>query len=107
MKNACSLPVSRKAALMPDAHVGYGLPIGGVLAAHVAIIRYAGGFDNGCCVMVSVVDLPMKKLEHERGRLAKILEENTRFGIGAHWKEHKEHPVLDANWSISGITKGL
>ncbi|MBI3987938.1 MAG: RtcB family protein, partial [Lentisphaerae bacterium] len=32
MDNACRLPVSVAGALMPDAHVGYGLPIGGVLA---------------------------------------------------------------------------
>jgi tRNA-splicing ligase RtcB len=32
LKNACQLPVAVSGALMPDAHVGYGLPIGGVLA---------------------------------------------------------------------------
>src|SRR5688572_4055500 len=32
MKRACQLPVAAAGALMPDAHVGYGLPIGGVLA---------------------------------------------------------------------------
>ena len=32
MENAMNLPVTLQGALMPDAHVGYGLPIGGVLA---------------------------------------------------------------------------
>ena len=32
MERACLLPVAVAGALMPDAHVGYGLPIGGVLA---------------------------------------------------------------------------
>ena len=32
MEKACLLPVAVAGALMPDAHVGYGLPIGGVLA---------------------------------------------------------------------------
>src|SRR5690242_8319486 len=41
MANALRLPVSVAGALMPDAHVGYGLPIGGVLAAHEAVIPYA------------------------------------------------------------------
>jgi len=41
MDNACSLPVSALGALMPDAHVGYGLPIGGVLATEGAVIPYA------------------------------------------------------------------
>jgi len=30
--NACDLPVAVQGALMPDAHLGFGLPIGGVLA---------------------------------------------------------------------------
>ena len=41
MANACALPVSVAGALMPDAHVGYGLPIGGVLATENAVIPYA------------------------------------------------------------------
>jgi tRNA-splicing ligase RtcB len=32
MQTACMLPIARAGALMPDAHMGYGLPIGGVLA---------------------------------------------------------------------------
>jgi tRNA-splicing ligase RtcB len=38
MANACALPVAVAGALMPDAHVGYGLPIGGVLATDNAVI---------------------------------------------------------------------
>src|SRR4051812_26131456 len=41
MANACALPVAVAGALMPDAHVGYGLPIGGVLATDNAVIPYA------------------------------------------------------------------
>src|SRR5688572_21762723 len=41
LRTACNLPISVKGALMPDAHVGYGLPIGGVLATVGAVIPYA------------------------------------------------------------------
>ena len=41
MERACLLPVAVAGALMPDAHVGYGLPIGGVLATDNAVIPYA------------------------------------------------------------------
>src|SRR5438876_6988570 len=41
MGRACQLPVAVSGALMPDAHVGYGLPIGGVLATDNAVISYA------------------------------------------------------------------
>src|SRR5262249_36970808 len=41
MENALRLPVATAGALMPDAHVGYGLPIGGVLATANAVIPFA------------------------------------------------------------------
>src|SRR4051812_40372499 len=45
MHNATRLPVAVSGALMPDAHQGYGLPIGGVLATEGAVIPYAVGVD--------------------------------------------------------------
>ncbi|MFZ5879689.1 MAG: RtcB family protein [Chloroflexota bacterium] len=48
MDNSMRLPVSVAGALMPDAHVGYGLPIGGVLATDNVVIPYAVGVDIAC-----------------------------------------------------------
>ncbi len=48
MNNAALLPISVAGALMPDAHIGYGLPIGGVLATRGAVIPYAVGVDIAC-----------------------------------------------------------
>ncbi len=48
LRNACKLPVSVAGALMPDAHQGYGLPIGGVLATDNAVIPFAVGVDIAC-----------------------------------------------------------
>ena len=48
MENALRLPVAVAGALMPDAHVGYGLPIGGVLATEGTVIPYAVGVDIAC-----------------------------------------------------------
>ena len=45
MENAMRLPVSVGGALMPDAHLGYGLPVGGVLATEGAVIPWAVGVD--------------------------------------------------------------
>ena len=59
MRNACALPVAVQGALMPDAHVGYGLPIGGVLATKDAVIPYAVGVDIACRMKMSVLDLPV------------------------------------------------
>jgi len=48
MERAMRLPIAVRGALMPDAHVGYGLPIGGVLATANSVIPYAVGVDVAC-----------------------------------------------------------
>src|SRR3954464_6099643 len=83
LQNACKLPVAVSAALIPDAHVGYGLPIGGVLAAENAVIPYAVGVDIACRMKMTVLDLPLTALADVSSRLANALERETRFGIGA------------------------
>jgi tRNA-splicing ligase RtcB len=105
MDRACLLPVTVAGALMPDAHVGYGLPIGGVLATENAVIPYAVGVDIACRMKMTVLDLPLRDLEHRQDRLAAAIEAETRFGIGANFKQPRHHEVMDADWSVSPITK--
>ncbi len=80
MDTAMRLPVTVKGALMPDAHQGYGLPIGGVLATNNAIIPYAVGMDIGCRMCLTVYDLPPSFLKKETRQLKEILQTNTKFG---------------------------
>jgi tRNA-splicing ligase RtcB (3'-phosphate/5'-hydroxy nucleic acid ligase) len=90
MEKACLLPVSVAGALMPDAHVGYGLPIGGVLATENAVIPYAVGVDIACRMKMTVLD-PARDLEQKQDRLARAIETETRFGVGATFKQRREH----------------
>ena len=105
MERACLLPVSVAGALMPDAHVGYGLPIGGVLATEKAVIPYAVGVDIACRMKMTVLDIPVRDLENKSDRLSRALEHETRFGVGAAFRERREHEVMDADWSVSPITR--
>jgi tRNA-splicing ligase RtcB len=105
MNNACRLPVSVRGALMPDAHVGYGLPIGGVLATKNAVVPYAVGMDIACRMKVTVLDLPPAALSGQSDRLKNALERETGFGVGATFRKRREHPIMDADWSVSPITK--
>ncbi len=107
MKNACELPVSVAGALMPDAHVGYGLPIGGVLATDNAVIPYAVGVDIACRVKLTVYDIPASEIDRRREPLADAIQKNTQFGIGAKFKQPKNHPVLDKDWSFSKYVNSL
>ena len=87
MEKACLLPVAVAGALMPDAHVGYGLPIGGVLATENAVIPYAVGVDIACRMKMTVLDVPVRELERHQERLTRAIEAETRFGVGATFQE--------------------
>lgn len=95
MKRAVRLPVAVRGALMPDAHQGYGLPIGGVLATENSVIPYAVGVDIACRMRMTVFDASPYVLEQKREKFRRILEDNTRFGTGAAWDERQEHEVMD------------
>ena len=105
MERACLLPVSVAGALMPDAHVGYGLPIGGVLATENVVIPYAVGVDIACRMKMTVLDIPVRDLENKRDRLTRAIEAERRFGVGSSFRERRQHGVMDADWSVSPITK--
>ena len=105
MENACKLPVSVVGALMPDAHTGYGLPIGGVLATRGAVIPYAVGMDIACRMKMTVLDLPVSAIRGQEGRLRNVLEEATRFGVGGGFSPRQDHPVMDEDWSFSPVTR--
>ncbi len=107
MSNACRLPISVAGALMPDAHVGYGLPIGGVLATQGAVIPYAVGVDIACRMMLTVFDLPPQRLKDDQDRFECVLEDCTRFGVGAEWKPRRNHPVMDEDWKVTPVTARL
>ncbi len=105
MEQACSVPPARAGALMADAHVGYGLPIGGVLACANAVIPYAVGVDIACRMKLSVLDMPVDTLEKRQSQYEDALERGTRFGVGCEYKHPQSHPVMDRDWSVSRITR--
>jgi tRNA-splicing ligase RtcB len=107
LKNACSLPVAVAGALMPDAHVGYGLPIGGVLATRDTVIPYAVGVDIACRMKMTVLDLPLLALSDEPSRLEQAIACETRFGVGATFKSRRQHDVMDADWDVTPVTSKL
>lgn len=107
MENACKLPVAVGGALMPDAHVGYGLPIGGVLATENAVIPYAVGVDIACRVMISVLDTPWTDFPRYLQSFRKSIQDNTSFGIGARWDRPKSHAVMEEDWNITKYISNL
>lgn len=109
MANCMQLPVVVGGAMMGDAHFGYGVPIGGVLATKGAVIPFAVGVDIGCRMQLSVLPItnaldPISRFEDE---IVKSINKNTRFGVGAEFEKHREHAVMDMDWGVTNITKQL
>ena len=96
MKMAMRLPITVAGSLMPDAHAGYGLPIGGVLATEGAVIPYGVGVDIGCRMCLSVFPLHADELDKRNKMFQKAIVENTIFGAGGAWTNSYEHEVMDS-----------
>ncbi|MES2731223.1 MAG: RtcB family protein [Bacteroidota bacterium] len=95
MEMALRLPIAVQGALMPDAHVGFGLPVGGVLATSNAIIPYAVGVDIGCRMSLSIFDLGEKYLQMNAHELKTALGNYTHFGMDGGLEFAQEHEILD------------
>ena len=94
MEVAMKLPVTVAGALMPDAHQGYGLPIGGVLATKNAVIPYGVGVDIGCRMCLTLYEQPaVFERENVRG-FKRMLNDHTRFGR-ATFPRPKDDAVLE------------
>src|SRR5688572_10456423 len=110
MEIAMKLQVTLGGALMPDAHQGYGLPIGGVLATDNAVIPYGVGVDIGCRMALTVYDIPEKHFLENEAKYKRELIAWTKFGAGSSWegKLKADHDVLDRNeFSATPFIKSL
>jgi tRNA-splicing ligase RtcB (3'-phosphate/5'-hydroxy nucleic acid ligase) len=105
MRIACQVPNAVGAALMPDAHIGYGLPIGGVLACDNAVIPYAVGVDIACRMKLSVLDQPVESITKDFNRYKEALNGGTRFGVGVEHRPAQSHAVMDRDWNVTRITR--
>src|SRR5688572_24764087 len=108
MYTAAKLPIAVAGALMPDAHSGYGLPIGGVLATENAVIPYGVGVDIGCRMCLSVFDIDPKELVQKEHYFTRELNEATLFGSGSLFENPSDHEVMyRKEFDELGLLKGL
>ncbi len=96
METAMSLPITLQGALMPDAHMGYGLPVGGVLATRNAVIPFAVGVDIGCRMALSIVDESDSFFRSNGHQMKLALREHTHFGMESNPDFRREHEVMDS-----------
>ena len=109
MRTAIQLPIAVAGALMPDAHQGYGLPIGGVLATTAnTIIPFAVGVDIACRMCLSIFDLPANMVDTQKDKLKSILVDNTYFGMGCTTKSYFDSSLFDSKtWNETKVIRSL
>jgi len=94
MEMAMRLPISERGAMMPDAHHGYGLPIGGVLATKNSVIPYGVGLDIGCRMSLTLYDVSERYLNKNVYKFKMAIKERTNFGTGGELKINQDHEIL-------------
>lgn len=109
MNTAMCLPISVAGALMPDAHFGYGLPIGGVLATESdKIIPFAVGVDIACRMCMSIFPMEFAYLEKHTQKFKNLLSKNTLFGTGKGFEKPMADDVFDkSEWKATKVIREL
>ncbi|MEA1865400.1 MAG: RtcB family protein [Euryarchaeota archaeon] len=118
--NVATLPGIQKYSMaMPDAHPGYGFPIGGVAAfdAEDGVISPGGvGFDINCGVRVIRTNLTEKDVRPKIKKLIGALFQNVPSGVGAKSRlrvtDRELHDVFSdgARWAVEegyGVSEDL
>lgn len=108
MKTAMKLPIAKKAALMPDSHLGYGLPIGGVLATKDTVVPFAIGMDIGCRMSLTLYDVTERFFKMHEYKFKQSIIENTAFGLSKTIGFSQEHTFLDRDiFNKTSLLKSL
>lgn len=98
LEDVARSPVVEQVSLMPDGHLGYAMPIGGVAALRNAVSPSYVGYDIACRVGITPLDLDEDQLGKHRQRLFGAMGRVTHFGGGEATFEDgmaRRHPVMD------------
>lgn len=96
-------------ALMPDAHQGYGMPIGGVIACDNAVIPAAVGVDIGCGMIATETDIPAERFADMSLRRAfqEKLKERIPVGEGVSHRETQNWEGFEEYTANNGMRSNL
>lgn len=108
MQTALSIPPATRGVMMPDAHHGYSVPIGGVVELENAISPAYIGFDISCMVMLTTFDISQTEFMQHREQIADDLRNETAFGIGSAFDNPRKHKVMeDRRWNEIEVMRKL
>ena len=106
-RNLANLPFAfSHVAVMPDAHQGYGMPIGGVMATEGVVVPNAVGVDIGCgmCVMkTSLRELPEGEIKGILDLIRKYIpvgfKHHSKPQLGMPIRGDGDSPIVDREMS--------
>ncbi len=97
-KNLANLPfVFKHVSLMPDFHMGYGMPIGGVMATRDVVIPNAVGYDIGCGMLAIRTNLTDISLEDIK-KVMQNIRERVPVGFSRHSKNQEQKWIPDCSF---------
>jgi tRNA-splicing ligase RtcB len=115
--NGASYPGVVGAYLMPDTHVGYGIPVGAVIVTEDVIIQAGSGYDISCGVLyMRVPGLTAERVKgkYERGRFIREVEKRVATGVGSGRPQHmprfdskKAHQIVRHGAQALGVRAEL
>jgi tRNA-splicing ligase RtcB len=103
-RNMANLPfIYSHVCLMPDAHAGYGMPIGGVLAADNVIIPNAVGVDIGCGMYSVKTNLHSSEISKEKLiQLTEAIKNRIPLGFNHH-NEKQDESLMPQNFDVEKL----
>ncbi len=104
VKNLANLPFAFKhIALMPDAHSGYGMPIGGVMAANNVIVPNAVGVDIGCGMLAVKTDIKFNtSLKRKLKDILRDIRERVPVGF-RHHKRAQDESLMPQGYDVESM----
>ena len=104
VKNLANLPFAFKhIALMPDAHTGYGMPIGGVMAADNVVVPNAVGVDIGCGICAVKTDLKLDpNIQRRLKEIVRDIEERVPLGF-KHHKRAQDESLMPRGYDVGSM----
>ncbi len=92
---------AHKVAMMADHHLGYAVPIGGVVAYKDKISPSGVGYDIACGNMAVLTDLHFDEIKNHIPTLADEIFKQIAFGMGRKNDERVDHPLFeDDSWKV-------
>ncbi|HEV3185975.1 MAG TPA: RtcB family protein [Xanthobacteraceae bacterium] len=82
--------------LCADGHLGYAMPVGGVIAYEEHVSISGVGFDIGCGNMAAKLDLRLDDIKADIPTLASDIAKAVSFGLGRSNAEKVEHELFDS-----------